>query len=123
MAASSVVALQSPLRYYTILEDRPYRSHAKRFAPERAYDGSVEVVTAANATCTRVGDDDVLVAMLPTTPSKASVAIPERYQLYEVILQVYSAVRQGRLPAGVHFASDAIKRRVYQMVFDVLYRK
>jgi len=53
MALSSVV--QSPLRFYTVLEDRPYRSPSKRFAPEPAYDDSAEIVTVANATCTRLG--------------------------------------------------------------------
>lgn len=124
MAVSSVV--QSPLRFYTVLEDRPYRSPAKRFAPEPA--DSVEIVTVANATCTRLGqnhDSDMLqqVALLHTIPKKAGATILERYQLYEVVLQVHSAVRQGKVPVGVHFASDVIKHRVYQMVFDVLYRK
>lgn len=126
MAVSSVV--QSPLRFYTVLEDRPYRSPAKRFAPEPAYDDSVEIVTVANATCTRLGqnhDSDMLqqVALLHTMPKKAGATILERYQLYEVVVQVHSAVRQGKVPAGVHFASDVIKHRVYQTVFDVLYRK
>ena len=84
-------------------------------------------IATASATYTRLTqsqDGDMLVPLLQTVPKKADTPSLERYQLYKVVQQVYSAVRNGKSPPeNVPFARDAIKRRVYQMVFDVLYRK
>ena len=47
----------------------------------------------------------------------------ERFWLYDAALRVYSAVRSGRVARGVHFTDPATKRKVYQLVFDTLYRE
>ena len=123
MAAS---VMRSPLRFCPMPPEDPYNSPAKRFVSEYCTRGDVKVVTT-NATYTRLTqsqDGDMLVPLLQTIPKTADKPMLERYQLYKVVQQVYSAVRHGKAPAeNVSFASNAVKRRVYQMVFDVLYRK
>lgn len=47
----------------------------------------------------------------------------EQFRLYDLALRVYSAVRNGRLVDGVNFPDAAAKRKVYRLVFDVLYRE
>ena len=124
MAAS---VMHSPLRFCTMPPENPYTdSPAKRFVSEYCTRDDMKIVTAS-ATYTRLTqsqDGDTLVPLLQTVPKKADTPGLERYQLYKVVQQVYSAVRNGKSPPeNVPFASDAIKRRVYQMVFEVLYRK
>lgn len=123
MAAS---VMHSPLRFCTMPPENPYNSPAKRFVSEYCTPDDMKIATAS-ATYTRLTqsqDGDMLVPLLQTVPKKADTPSLERYQLYKVVQQVYSAVRNGKSPPeNVPFARDAIKRRVYQMVFDVLYRK
>jgi hypothetical protein len=48
----------------------------------------------------------------------------ERFRRYDLALQVYdAAVRNGRLAQGANFSDSTCRQNVYQLVFDVLYRK
>lgn len=57
------------------------------------------------------------------TRKSSSELLLEKYLLYDTVHQVYTLVCRRKTPAGLHFPDIATKRRVYQMVFDVLYRK
>ena len=70
---------------------------------------------------------------MATTRSKTVASIPSRkdgserttehFARYGLALQVYSALRSGKLPGGVRYPDAETKRTVYRLVFDVLYRK
>ena len=47
----------------------------------------------------------------------------ERYRLYHPALLIFSAAESGRIAEGVRFPDAASKRKVYQLVFDVLHRE
>ena len=112
MATCTVAVMEPPPRYSPLND--PYHSPAKRFAPDGA---SVKIITTA----TTNSQEEDLVAVLRSMPTKVDTSL-RHYGIYESILQVYSAVREGRgrLP---HFADASTMRNVYQAVFEVTYRE
>lgn len=72
-------------------------------------------------------DDRKLLSLLKTIPQKKEIPYLERFFLYESVVQVYEAASNGEsvpLTLKAQLDSDGgLKRRIYQMVFDVLHRK
>lgn len=71
------------------------------------------------------GDKQILVLIKSAPqPEKAqSPCMEDNFFLYPLALKVYKAVSQKKLPSelGVHFPNKSIKRKVYQLVFNVIY--
>jgi hypothetical protein len=69
--------------------------------------------------------DQEILALIHSVPHKISSACPENYCLYQKALKVYQAVSIRKLPCdmGIYLPNRATKRKVYQLVFDALYRK
>ena len=95
-------------------QNDPHRSPAKQFSPD---DARMEVF--ATATASRQEKD--LAAVLRSMPTKVDTGL-QHYGVYETVLQVYSAVREGKGPLP-HFADAGTMRIVYQAVLEVTYRK
>ena len=103
---AATVVLKSPLRFCNLSDGRP----AKRFAPE-----TQRFLTSDNCAARDLSTVTVL--------RRRADPVLERYQLYDTVLQVYSTLCKGEVSVGVHFADAASKRRVCQLVFEVLHRK
>lgn len=69
--------------------------------------------------------DKEILALIRSLPLKTSSSCTEYFHLYTKALKVYQAVSAKKLPCevGIHFPNRAVRRRVYQLVFDTLYRK
>ena len=47
----------------------------------------------------------------------------ERFRRYDLALRLFSAISKGRFAGDVSFPDSNCRRKVYRLVFDLLYRK
>ena len=71
-----------------------------------------------------LSDSDTTMFRFFRGKSKADSCM-ENFYLFPTVLKVYQAVRSDTLPSevDVHLLNRKIKRKIYQLVFDTLYRK
>ena len=130
MAATSI--LPSPIRLCPM--DRCDLSPAKRIAIRASqYQrpstcASVELVDIeSTASISADGDEDgSLVSLLRSVPQKKTSPSLKKFLLYQTVAEAYSFLSEGRpLPAHTAEALEdrGTKRRVYQVLFEVMHRK
>lgn len=67
--------------------------------------------------------DQEILALIHSVPQKVeSITSIQNFYLYEKALKVYQAVSTKKLPR-IYIPDRAARRKVYQLVFDALYRK
>ena len=69
--------------------------------------------------------DREILELLLDTPLKKSNPCIERFNLYQTTINIYNAALTGRIAAnfGVQMLQNQNKRKVYELLFNVLYRK
>lgn len=69
--------------------------------------------------------DQEIIALIQHVPQKTCNPCLENYHLYPIAQKVYQAVTSKMLPSelGVDIQDRSAKRKVYQLVFDTLYRE
>ena len=69
--------------------------------------------------------DQEILALIHSVPQKTPDTSVQNFHLYQKALKVYQAVSIKKLPShmGIYIPDRAVRRKVYQLVFDSLYRK
>lgn len=69
--------------------------------------------------------DQEILALIQQVPKKMFSPCLENFHLYPIAQKVYQAVTSKMLPSelGVYIQDKTAKRKVYQLVFDTLYRE
>lgn len=69
--------------------------------------------------------DQEILALIHSVPQKTSNTYTDIFCLYQKALRIYQAVSIKKLPCdvGIHLPDRSARRKVYQLVFDALYRK
>lgn len=69
--------------------------------------------------------DRKILVLLMDTPLKEPNPCVERFMLYQATIDIYNSSLTGRVPAhfGVQMLQNQNKRRVYELLFNVLHRK
>ena len=69
--------------------------------------------------------DQEILALIQSAPQKASTTAMEKCCVYQNALTIYQAFSSDRHPfeLGLYLPDRSVRRQVYQLVFDALYRK
>ena len=106
----------------TICDDaKPSSSHAQGPAV-----GTIETAFSLSQKDCSKSEREKIYALLHDSPErKAPNPSMENYHCYPLALEVYQAVSIGKPLSKLRVQTDnsAVKRKVYQLVFDSLYRK
>lgn len=123
MASIVMNVMNSPIRYNARL-----RTH-EEFSMIGAMQTAEPELESPFAVSLRKGSlsktDQEILALIQNVPQKTSSIYKETFQLYQTALRVYQAVSINKLPCevGIHIPDRDVKRKVYQLVFNTLYRK
>lgn len=120
------IVVKSPIRSHTAPEEFSMIASADAAAVENSREPEIESRLAISLKKGSLSEtDQQILALLQQVPKKRPNTCMVNFRLYQSALKIYQAVTTNKLPSECDECTldKAVKGKVYQLVFDALYRK